>query len=73
MNILNVDEYNEIHYKDTSLSMILLNIRSFNKNINKLLIFIDNLTHKPDIIILRKHSLLIKITHIYISLIIIFL
>ena len=34
--------------------MILLNIRSFNKNINKLLIFIDNLTHKPDIIILTE-------------------
>ena len=54
MNLLNIDEYNEIHYKDTSLSMILLNIRSFNKNINKLLIFIDNLTHKPDIIILTE-------------------
>ena len=30
MNLLNIDEYNEIHYKDTSLLMILLNIRSFN-------------------------------------------
>ena len=37
-----------------SLSMILLNIRCFNTNINKLLIFIDNLTHKPDIIILTE-------------------
>ena len=73
MNLLNIDEYNEIHYTDKILSMILLNIRSFNKNINKLLIFIDKLTHKPDIIILTEHGLLIKITHIYISLIIIFL
>ena len=32
--------------------MLLLNIRSLNKNINKLLIFIDNFPHKPDIIIL---------------------
>ena len=54
MNILNKDEYNEIYYKDTNLSMILLNIRSCNTNINKLLIFIDNLTHKPDIIILTE-------------------
>ena len=54
MNLLNIDEYNEIHYKDTTLSMILLNIRIFNKHINKLLIFIDNLTYKPDIIILTE-------------------
>ena len=54
MNLLNKDEYNEIYYKDTSLSMIVLNIRSFITNINKLLIFIDNLTHKPDIIILTE-------------------
>ena len=54
MNLLNIYEYNEIHYKDTSLAMIVLNICSFNKNINKLLIFIDNLTHTPDIIILME-------------------
>ena len=54
MNLLNIDEYNEIHYKGISLSMILLNIQSFNKNINKLLICIDNLTHEPYIIILTE-------------------
>ena len=54
MNLLNIDKYNEIHYKDTSLSMILLNIRIFNTHINKLLICIDNLTRKPDIIILTE-------------------
>ena len=31
MNLLNIDEYNKIHNKYTSLSMILLNIPSFNK------------------------------------------
>ena len=46
--------------------MILLNIRSFNTNINTLLIFIDYLTHKPDIIILTKKWLIDKdYAHIY--------
>ena len=57
--------------------MILLNMRSFNKNRNKLLIFIinmDNFTYKPDIIILIETWLTDKdFLHIYfLKLIIIF-
>ena len=50
----NIKDYNSIIYNlNTDISAIIFNIRSFNKNINNLLI-LDNLYNKPDIIILTE-------------------
>ena len=39
---------------NTDISVIIFNIRSFNKNINNFLILLDTLYNKPDIIILTE-------------------
>ena len=50
-----INEYNNIKY-NTKLcnSLLVFNIRSFNKNINKFLIFLDTLKVKPSIIIFTE-------------------
>ena len=49
----NIKDYNSIIYNlNTDISVIILNIMSFDKNINTFLILFDNLYNKPDIIIL---------------------
>ena len=51
----NIKDYNSIIYNfNTDISVIIFNIRSFNKNINNFLILLDNLYNKPDIIILTE-------------------
>ena len=51
----NIKDYNRITYNlNTDISVIIFNIRSFNKNINNFLILLDTLYNKPDIIILTE-------------------
>ena len=51
----NIKDYNRIIYNlNTDISVIIFNIRSFNKNINNFFISLDNLYNKPDIIILTE-------------------
>ena len=51
----NIKEYNSIIYNlNKDISVIIFNIRSFNKNINNFLILLDNLYNKLDIIILTE-------------------
>ena len=51
----NIKYYNRITYNlNTDISVIIFNIRSFNKNINNFLILLDTLYNKPDIIILTE-------------------
>ena len=45
----NIKDYNRITYNlNTDISVIIFNIRSFNKNINNFLILLDTLYNKPD-------------------------
>ena len=46
-----IKEYNNIH-NTLNITILMLNIRSFNKNINTFNIFMDTLVSKPDIIVL---------------------
>ena len=51
----NIKDYNRIIYNlNTDISVIIFNIRSFNKNINNFLILLDTLYNKPDIIIITE-------------------
>ena len=50
-----IKNFNRITYNlNTDISVIIFNIRSFNKNINNFLILLDTLYNKPDIIILTE-------------------
>ena len=48
-----IKEYNNIH-NTLNITILMLNIRSFNKNINTFNIFLDTLVSKPDIIVLTE-------------------
>ena len=51
----NIKDYNRITYNlNTDISVIIFNIRIFNKNINNFLILLDTLYNKPDKIILTE-------------------
>ena len=51
----NIKDYNRIIYNlNTDISVIIFNIRIFNKNINNFLILLDTLCIHPDIIILTE-------------------
>ena len=48
-----IKEYNNIQ-NTLNITILMLNIRSFNKNINTFNIFLDTLVSKPDIIVLTE-------------------
>ena len=69
----NIKDYNRITYNlNTNISVIIFNIRIFNKNINNFLILLDTLYNKPDIIILTETWLINTDNHQYILKIIIY-
>ena len=53
INYYNINDYNKLNIK-FNLTIMTLNIRSFNKNIDTFIIFMDTLIVKPDILIFTE-------------------